>query len=588
MSRKSILYFLCCLSVFFFVSCSDETADTSEDESGPEETTGEAEESIVDAETGNDGTHEVTDDYVWNASDVINVILKTTSIEVVPESGVVSGSKFTITSAGTYNISGTLADGTIIVSTEDDETVRLILNGVDISSSTTAPINVENASKVIVILADNTINVINDATIYDYPSSDVDEPNAAIFSTADLTIYGNGELMVNGNFNDGIASKDGLLIRNASVTVTAVDDGIRGKDYIIGANCDLSVSAKGDGLKSDNEDDAALGYISIESGAFNIISGGDAINATTDLLIKDGIFSLVSGGGSSKTAGDTSTKGMKANVNVIIDAGEFSISSADDAIHSNNSIVINGGIFMISSGDDGIHADEQLTFNGGEITITKSYEGVESSNITIEDGAISIVASDDGLNVAGGTDGSGWGGPQGGFSSSSDYHLNMNGGYVFINSKGDGVDVNGAVTMTNGTIVVSGPADNGNAALDYDASFVISGGFVLATGSSGMAQMPGTSSTQKSVLITLSSAQQASTLVHLQNSSGETLFTYKPAKQFQSIAFSSPDLVNGSYSLYLGGSAMGDEVDGLYYNGSYSGGTLAKSFTVSSINTSVR
>ena len=73
------------------------------------------------------------------------------------------GSTVTITQAGTYVLSGTLSDGSIVINTEDKATVRIILNGVDISSSTTAPFIVQSAKKVIVTLADNTVNKFTDS-----------------------------------------------------------------------------------------------------------------------------------------------------------------------------------------------------------------------------------------------------------------------------------------------------------------------------------------------------------------------------------------------------------------------------------------
>ena len=284
--------------------------------------------------------------------------------------------------------------------------VRLILSGADLHSSTSAPILVNNAEKTIIVLADNTNNSVSDADSYVFANSETDEPNAAIFSTSDLTLSGSGSLTVNGNYNDGIASKDGLIIASGNITVNAVDDGIRGKDYLVIEDGEITVNAQGDGLKSDNEEDAAKGFVSIDHGVVNINSGGDAISAQTDVSINGGQFSLTSGGGSSNYVDETlSAKGIKGDVAVTIDAGTFTINAADDAIHSNGSVVLNGRTFTIKSGDDGMHADTSLEINNGEINITASYEGIESAVITIINGDIDITASDDGINVAGGVDG---------------------------------------------------------------------------------------------------------------------------------------------------------------------------------------
>lgn len=222
--------------------------------------------------------------------------------------------------------------------------------------------------------------------------------------------------------------------------------------------------------------------------------------------------------------------------------------------------------------------------NSGDIETTESYEGMESAVITMEGGSVSINSDDDGLNVAGGADQS----DGGGFSSSGNYFLYMRGGSVYVNSQGDGVDVNGSVVMTGGVILVNGPATLNNGAVDYDGFFKISGGFVLATGSSGMRQIPGASSTQNSVLCYLSSTQSANALVHVEDNSGNVIFTFKPVKQYQSVAFSSPSLSSGTpYMVYAGGTATGEATHGLYADHVDTPGALAQTFTISSVTTQV-
>jgi hypothetical protein len=176
----------------------------------------------------------------------------------------VSGSKVTITSAGTYKISGSLTDGQIIVAAEGAE-VTLILNGVDIHCSSNAPIYVKSAKDTFIVLADNTENSVSDGSTYVFEVVGEDEPNAAIFSTSDLKISGEGSLDVYGNYNDGIASKDELKIESGTIIVTSVDDGVRGKDNIVVEDATITINAGGDGLKSDNQEDAAKGFIFIET-----------------------------------------------------------------------------------------------------------------------------------------------------------------------------------------------------------------------------------------------------------------------------------------------------------------------------------
>lgn len=539
-----------------------------------------------------------------------NYINLSGSSATVEGSGVeVSDNKITITVAGTYVISGKLDNGQIIVNSQDKETVRIVLNEAEINCNDSAPIYVKSADKVIISLEERTENTITDGTSYVLEDESTDEPNAALFSKDDLTINGTGKLTVNANYNNGITSKDDLKITGGTIIVKSADDGLMGKDIvaIIGGN--ININAGGDGIKSTNDTEEGKGIVAIEGGTFNITSTADGIQAKTSILITAGNFTINSGGGSTNApvkaeekmmgpwggsettttteieAESTSTKGIKSSSDITISGGTFNIDSADDAIHSNDTITIDGGDITIASGDDGIHSDTTLTINDGKVNITKSYEGIESAVINIDGGDIHVVASDDGINVAGGNDGSAVNGRPGqnNFSVSSDYSLNINGGYLVVDAAGDGLDANGSIYMTGGTVIVNGPTDNGNGALDYDVVFEISGGFLVSAGSSGMAQGTSDSSTQYSIIMNYPQVQSAGTLVHLEDNEGNIIATFAPSKDYQSVVISSPNLKSdGTYTLYSGGTSTGTENDGLYSDGEYQEGTEVASFTISS------
>lgn len=285
----------------------------------------------------------------------------------------------------------------------------------------------------------------------------------------------------------------------------------------------------------------------------------------------------------------TSMKALKATTNIIIDGGTFNIDSEDDSIHSNANAIINGGTFEIASGDDGIHSDTQLDINGGTINISKSYEGIESTTININDGSIHLVASDDGINAAGGNDISTETGMAGNdkFSSSGNGLINITGGYVYVDASGDGIDANGNIKMAGGTVLVNGPTNDGNGSLDYDKTFDISGGILVAAGSSGMAQMPSDSSSQKILNLNLTS-QEANTVVNVKSSDGKNILTYAPLKNYSSVIVSTPDIKdNTKYTVSVGGTAKGEAKDGLYSDGNYSGGTEVGSETTSNTITNI-
>jgi hypothetical protein len=518
---------------------------------------------------------------------ITTILLEGDSISVEGEGVKVDGTTATITAAGHYQLSGDLDNGQILVDTNDKALVQLELNGVAITNPNGAPIAVLDAEEVLITLAEGSQNTLTDGETYTFLLPEDEEPNAALFSKADLTIAGNGELTVQANFNDAIASKDGLVIASGTINVQAADDGIRGKDYLIIKSGTFNITAGGDGLKSDEADDPSRGYILIEDGTLNIIAGGDGIQAETDVAIANGTLTITTANGHTSPVADTvSAKALKAKSAITIDGGAFTIDAADDALHSNNSLTINNGTFEIATGDDGIHADASVTINGGTIAINASYEGIESASLTINDGDIRVVSADDALNAAGAgaLNGNPGGAPGRGPRNDGSW-LAINGGRILLDSSGDGLDSNGNVSMTNGTLIIHGTTQRMNSAVDYDGSFAISGGLLVAVGSSGMSQTADESSTQNALLVNFDTPKEAGTLINLQNEAGESILTFEPRKSFQSLSFSSPSMTNGNYTLYLGGSASGTNQDGLFIDGSYTPGTKYADLTVSSVVT---
>lgn len=493
------------------------------------------------------------DDYYseWKNQNPNYIELNGTSARLTGTGAVVNGSKTTITTAGVYAVSGKLDNGQIIVDVQDKGTVKLILNGMEINCADNAPIYVKNAGKTIITLQEGTQNFVTDGEKYVFPDSSTDEPSAAIFSKDNLTVNGTGELTVRANFKDGIASKDDLKITGGNINIYSADDGLIGRDMVMVKGGNITIEAGGDGIKATNDTDTVKGFIALEGGTFDINAGAD---------------------------------GIQASIDITISGGTLKIDSSDDAIHSNNSITIAGGDISIASGDDGIHADSSVAIKGGKTNITKSYEGVESANISVSGGETHVVSSDDGINVSGGNDGSSVNGRPGqnNFSVLENSKLDISGGYISVDALGDGLDSNGSITMANGTVAVTGPTASNNAAIDYNGTFKMSGGFLIAAGSAGMAETPSEQSTQYSIEMFYSKIQQAGTMIHLKDSKGKTIATFAPKREYQSVVISSPELKkNASYTLYSGGTSAGSVSDGLYTDGTYQGGTKIVDFTVS-------
>jgi lipopolysaccharide export system protein LptA len=604
--KKIIVSLVVLIALLSMTGCGGKIAGAIQSASSSE--TGASTESIAAAATPDSMDWNEDDlEASWDLTGTSYITLNGDSLSFAGEGAVVSGNRVTIVSGGTYVISGRLNDGQIIVSSEDMKTVHLVLDGAEISCSTSAPLYVADAGKAVITLAGGTKSTVTDGETYVYEAAGEDEPGAAIFSKSDLTINGTGSLTVNANFNNAIQSKDVLKIVEGTITINAVNDGIKGRDSVAIRNGNIKITSGGDGIQSNNDEDPEKGTVIIQGGNLDIIAGLDGIQAETAMAITGGQITVVSGGGSSNAPArntlpgdrgltvvqtlddEASTKGLKAGTNLTIAGGTINVDACDDALHSNGSLAIYSGETYLVSGDDGIHADTSLVVDGGNVEIKGSYEGMESAHVTINEGNIHIQSSDDGINVKGENGEDQFMRPPGQVpEAAGDNFLIINGGYIAINASGDGLDINGSIKMTGGQLTISGPTANDNSALDYYGTFEITGGYLVAAGSSGMAQAPSLSSTQNSVLVNLASAQAAGTIIHIETEDGEDILTYTSPKPFQSVVLCSLALQDGTtHVIYTGGSATGTATDGIYSGGSYTPGSQIDTFTISSTVTTI-
>lgn len=470
----------------------------------------------------------------------------------------------TISKAGVYSLSGSSENARITVNVGKQDEVTLRLNGVSLKSTESSVIYCESGELLTLYLNENTENTLSDSAEYIFTENDT-EPDGAVFSRADLVIKGGGSLSVTSNYKDAIKCKDGLSITSGNINVISADDGIVGKDYVKITGGNITINAKSDGIKSTNDTDEGRGYITISDGTLDITAENDGIQAEKEINIEGGSVTIFTGGEDANaevkasadpfdrdiTTNDSeSRKGLKANTGIFVSGGEISITSADDSVHSDENVSISGGTLILSSCDDGVHADEALTINDGTITVTKSYEGLEGKTIEISGGEINIMASDDGLNAAGGDNGSFFG-----FGESSDeYYISISGGNITVNADGDGIDSNGTIAQSGGYLTIYGPTSSGNGAIDYERSYAVSGGTLIALGSSGMAQAP---STLSQPCLSINANVSADSTVEVRSSDGSVILSATTPKNCQSLIFTSDKLVIGEeYGIYANGELL--------------------------------
>lgn len=495
----------------------------------------------------------------------------------------------TIKDEGTYILSGSLSNGMVVVEAEDTDKIQLVLNGVSISNTQSAALYIRSADKVFVTTASGTENILeNNGT---YTAIDENNIDAAVFSKSDLTFNGEGTLTITAQEGHGIVSKDDLVLTSGTYVITSASHGISGKDSVRIANGSYNIVSGKDGIHAENTEDSSLGFVYLAGGTFDITSQQDGISASAWLQAEEGTYTILTGAGSanvqSQNSGDrkpmeqtfqeentTSMKGMKAATQLLIKGGTYVIDTEDDTLHSNGNIAVSGGTYTLSSGDDGVHADSNVTISGGNIDIAKSYEGIEGLSIDITNGEISVVASDDGMNAAGGNDSSGLEGPGPGgdqFASTEGAYIHIAGGVLHVNASGDGIDSNGDITVSGGETYLTGPTNSGNGTLDYSGSAVVTGGVFAASGSSGMAQNFDSSSTQGVMMVNVEE-QEANTDIVLLNSNGDEILSWTAEKEYSSVIISSPDIKNGeTYTIKAGTAEQSITMDSLVYGNNSQG-----------------
>lgn len=593
--KKLVSTLLTLIIILSVAGCTQAGKESSNKNASSTESTQVSVDNINNSEMFSDSDKEIG----YDESTAISIALSDDGIQCGSDTVKISGNTVTITNEGTYILSGSLTNGQIVVDAEKTDKLQLVLNGTNINCDTSAAIYVKQADKVFVTLANGTQNSLSNRS--EFVAIDENSIDSVIFSKDDLTLNGTGTLTINATYGHGIVSKDDLIITSGNYNITAKSHAISGNDSVRVADGSFKILSEKDGIQAENQEDTSLGFVYIGGGNFEITSSGDGISASGTLQIETGIFNIKTGEGSvngetkqeetfrpgsknqetATTQTDTvSTKGMKATGNLIINGGEIVVDCEDDSIHSNANIVIKEGTLNLSTGDDGVHADGNVTISGSNLLVTKSYEGIEGQSIDINGGVVSVTASDDGLNAAGGNDQSGFGGgmERDNFSADENVYIKILGGKLTVDASGDGIDSNGNLYVSGGETYVSGPSNSGNGALDYGGDAQINGGVFVAVGESGMAQNFGTSSTQGVMMVNLSSNESNAEIV-LKDSSGKALASYTPQKAYNSVVVSCPEIKKGeSYTLVAGSQSTEVKMTSLVYSstgemgGGFSGG----------------
>lgn len=481
-------------------------------------------------------THYSAKDVTWDSSSEVTIDL---SNPTATDGVTVSDGVITITKAGNYKLTGTY-EGQIKVEAADSDMVRLILNNATITNSTGAAINVVEADEVVIYTASGTTNTVSDGSSYSDTASG--SPDAAIYSKSDLTLAGEGTLKVEGKYEEGIHTTDGLVIASGTLEVNAANTGIKGKDYVDILDGTITVTATKDGIKATNDTDGNRGWVRLSGGTVNISAGDDGFKAERVLEISGGTLNITK-----------ANEGIEAQYINILD-GTVNVTSSDDGINAS---------YSTTTTTDSTSTELASTSTTQTTQTTQGTQGNQNSAPQVPSGSAGQAPAGGGQAPsgtmgqppAGGGAGGGMGGGMGGGGGTFevvDATINISGGTVTVNTNGDGIDSNGTATLSGGTLIVNGPFTGGNASLDTNGDLLLNGTTVAAGNSGDMFEAPSTNSTSGYVKISNVSNLSAGTTVQVTDSSGNVVANYKVTNSSTAlILVSSSKITKGeSYTVY--------------------------------------
>ena len=254
----------------------------------------------------------------------------------------------------------------------------------------------------------------------------------------------------------------------------------------------------------------------------------DTTNAGVHIILADDSENTVTGSHVAKIYKEGTTQED-------VDAGKAKKQwKFDAAIESLVSIAFDAeeegtGSLAVNSDNEGIETYLHLTVNGGNININSFDDGIN--------------ANEDGVSV-----------------------ITINGGVVTVNAgagqEGDGIDSNGWIVINDGFIVTAANATSPDSGVDSDNGIYINGGTLLASGN--MYDEVSNDSEQAFVVLSFADSIEAGQMFALKNADGDVITAFSAANDFQTLVYSSSELVDGDYTLYEISSAEGTEVSGLY------------------------
>lgn len=491
----------------------------------------------------------------YDESRATQITLADQTATVTGQGASFSDQTVTITQAGTYVLTGRGKNIKLVVEAADTDQVHLVFQNLTLEGEGTL-LQVNKAQEVVISLVEGSQNALTESQ-----ASDDEEVKATIHSQVPLTLNGTGNLTLTALTKNALEVEDDLKVLGGTYTVKAANHGFKAEGALDIEAATLTIEAGKDGLHAEHDETTERANISLNPTQLSIAATEDGVDAGNELTIKGGTITV-----------SQSEEGLEARVIRQL-GGDVTIKSSDDGVNA-------------SAGSSSKTTDTSATSKTTDASATSNTADTSSSagQATTDSGTTSSSASQATADPAatsqadqankdknatppsppagqappqGGQppqNGQGPGGMPPGGQEESDPSLQiiLEGGTLTIDAEGDGIDSNGTVSISGGSLVVNGSVQGGNGPLDAAGDITITGGRVWALGTSDMLQGFAQGSTQAS--ITANIAGTAGQTLIILDANGKEVTRQTASKDFQAVIMSSADLVDGqTYTIQVEG-----------------------------------
>lgn len=494
----------------------------------------------------------------YDESQASQITLADQTATVTGQGASFSDQTLTISQAGTYVLTGSGKNLKLVVEAADTDQVHLVFQNLTLEGEGTL-LQINKAQEVVISLAEGSQNALTESQ-----ASDDEKVKATIHSQVPLTLNGTGSLTLTALTKNALEVEDDLKVLGGTYTVKAANHGFKAEGALDIEAATLTIEAGKDGLHAEHDETTERANISLNPTQLSIAATEDGVDAGNELTIKGGTITV-----------SQSEEGLEARVIRQL-GGDVTIKSSDDGVNA-------------SAGSSSKTSDTSATSKTTEASATSNSADTSSSasQATSDSATASAPDSQAAADPAatsqpdqasedknqtppappagqappqGGQppqDGQGPGGMPPGGQEESDPSLQiiLEGGTLTVDAEGDGIDSNGTVTISGGSLVVNGSVHDGNGPLDASGDITITGGTVWALGTSDMLQGFAQESTQAS--ITANIAGTAGQTLIILDANGKEVARQTASKDFQAVIMSSADLVDGqTYTIQVDGTTQ--------------------------------